>query len=259
MKLFLATFSMVLILLSCNFNVTHSQVDSISKVEVTNETTTTVEGSKLGITKSLVLGKFDYRTDTTFVKVNAEHSAKPLYLNKTVYTAFLEMYKAAAADGVDLIILSGTRNFVEQKAIWERKWNAYHTLSPNQRARKILEYSSMPTTSRHHWGTDLDLNSLSNSYFSSGKGKATYEWLCTHANDFGFYQVYTDKSSGRAGYNLEKWHWSYLPLASKYLDFYNKSISLDDISGFEGAELANDLNIIEAYVNGISKSAKEYK
>ena len=33
------------------------------------------------------------------------------------------------------------------------------------------------------------------------------------------------KRIGRTGYNLEKWHWSYLPLASKYLEFYNKKIS----------------------------------
>ena len=33
----------------------------------------------------------------------------------------------------------------------------------------------MPSTSRHHWGTDLDLNNLNNSYFTSGKGKKIYK------------------------------------------------------------------------------------
>ena len=53
----------------------------------------------------------------------------------------------------------------------------------------------MPSTSRHHWGTDIDLNSLNNSYFSSGKGLKEYDWLTTNANHYGFYQVYTDEKN----------------------------------------------------------------
>jgi LAS superfamily LD-carboxypeptidase LdcB len=117
----------------------------------------------------------------------------------------------------------------------------------------------MPSSSRHHWGTDIDLNSLNNSYFNSGKGLSEYEWLITHANHFGFYQVYTEKNKNRTGYNLEKWHWSYLPLASKYLDFYNKRVINDDINGFEGFQQAQKVKIIKDYVNGIFKNARDYK
>ncbi|WP_340154732.1 M15 family metallopeptidase [uncultured Winogradskyella sp.] len=263
MKSFLATFFMIFMifmLLGCN-----TKPDKIAATEVltipkdTIDTTETVVKPNLEISKTLVLGKFDYKTDSTFIKVNSEHSAKTLYLNKAVYTAFLEMHKAAKIDSIDLIILSGTRNFNEQKAIWERKWKRYSNLEPIDRAKKILEYSSMPSSSRHHWGTDLDLNSLTNSYFSTGKGKGIYDWLNKNANTYGFYQVYTNKENGRTGYNLEKWHWSYLPLASDYLEFYNSNITTKDINGFEGAEMAKDLNIIEDYVNGVSKNAKEYK
>ena len=81
------------------------------------------------------------------------------------------MQRAALYDTIQLIIVSGTRNFKEQKAIWNRKWNRYNNLKSIDRIKKILEYSSMPSTSRHHWGTDLDLNNLNNSYFTSGKGK----------------------------------------------------------------------------------------
>ncbi|WP_407556715.1 M15 family metallopeptidase [Winogradskyella sp. 4-2091] len=209
--------------------------------------------------KAFALGKFNYREDLRFTKVKSMHSSKVLYLDAEVYNAFIKMYDAAVKDGVSLKIISGTRNFNEQKAIWERKWQKYNSLKPTERATKILEYSSMPTSSRHHWGTDLDLNSLSNSYFSSGKGKVIYDWLNANANDFGFYQVYTEKINGRTGYNLEKWHWSYLPLASEYLNFYNVNITAKDVNGFDGALLANELNIIEDYVNGISKKAKAYK
>ena len=212
----------------------------------------------LNLSKAFVLGKFDYSTDSTFTEVNADYTSKTIFLNKEVYQAFLAMSEAAKKDSISFKIISGTRNFYEQKAIWDRKWKSYNTLDPKARALKILEYSSMPSSSRHHWGTDIDLNSLNNSYFNSGKGLMEYQWLTNHANSFGFYQVYTDKTSGRTGYQTEKWHWSYLPLASKYLAFYNANITAKDITGFEGSEMASELQIIESYVNGISENALNY-
>lgn len=213
----------------------------------------------LQISKDFVLGKFDYKKDSTFVMVDSKYATKTIYLKKATSEAFLELVKAAKKDGISFNIISGTRSFIEQKAIWERKWQKHATLEPLRRAKKILDYSSMPASSRHHWGTDIDLNSLNNSYFNNGKGLVEYKWLVANANRFGFYQVYTDKSTGRTGYKLEKWHWSYLPLASQYLAYYNNTITNDDIKGFLGSELSEKLHIIEDYVNGISKQAKKYK
>jgi len=211
------------------------------------------------IDKNFVLGKFNYRKDTSFVKVDAIHASKTIYLQKEVYTAFIKMYEAAKSENINLKIISGTRNFYEQKAIWERKWKRYKDLSPIKRAQKILEYSSMPSTSRHHWGTDMDLNNLNNSYFERGVGAKEYQWLKENAIKYGFYQVYTSKKNGRTGYNMEKWHWSYMPLAEQYLSYYNSKISYEDITGFEGSQLEGELNIIQGFVNGISKSVVKVK
>lgn len=162
---------------------------------------------------------------------------------------------AASKENIQLKILSGTRNFDEQKRIWERKWLKYKDLEPLQRAKKILEYSSMPSTSRHHWGTDMDLNNLNNQYFREGKGLEEYNWLQENAHKFGFYQVYTNEPT-RTGYNLEMWHWTFLPLSKQYLNYYNEYITTEDIVGFEGCELATSLNIIKDYVNGINAEIK---
>lgn len=204
------------------------------------------------ISKTLLLGKLDYVENPDFVKVSREHASKTIFLNREVYSAFTEMYRKAQQDGIDLQIVSGARNFDHQKAIWERKWKHYKDLDPQHRTQKILEYSSMPTTSRHHWGTDIDLNDLENSYFESGKGKLEYDWLVKNAAEFGFYQVYTSKESGRTGYAEEKWHWSYLPLANRYLQAYNDNINYEDITGFAGADLAEVQKMIPNYVNGVS-------
>ncbi|MHA6279750.1 M15 family metallopeptidase [Salinimicrobium sp. CAU 1759] len=201
--------------------------------------------------KQLLLGKFDYRQSGDFEKVDKKYADKPVYLNSVVYAAYREMHRAALKDGIDLKILSGTRNFEEQKKIWEYKWQKLESLSPVERVRSILEFSSMPSTSRHHWGTDIDLNYLENCHFEGGRGKAVYEWLVKNAARFGFHQVYTSQELDRKGYHEEKWHWSYMPLASRFLSLYNRAITSQEITGFAGSELADEIGIIQEYVNGI--------
>ena len=112
------------------------------------------------------------------------------------------MYDAAKKEGITLKIISATRNFATQKIIWEGKWtgkrlheskeNLAKTIpNPTERAIKILRWSSMPGTSRHHWGTDIDLNKLNNSYFEKGEGLKIYNWLIANASSFGFCQPYS--------------------------------------------------------------------
>ncbi len=203
-----------------------------------------------------LLGKFDYTKDTFFVYVAPEHCSKPMYLQKETYRKFKEMHAAAKKDGINLKIISGTRNFNEQKAIWERKWNVnIKTMDSIKAAKTILLYSSMPTTSRHHWGTDMDINSLENSYFESGQGLKEYNWLKKNASKYGFCQVYSDKkTTNRKGYEMEKWHWSYIPISRLYLQKYNAWIDYSLIKGFIASELAPKLKAREDFVNGIDTS-----
>jgi LAS superfamily LD-carboxypeptidase LdcB len=213
----------------------------------------------LHITKKFVTGQFDFHNRNDFVRVPDKYSNKEVYLQKKTYHAFLRMADSARAAGIKLVIVSGTRNFNYQKSIWDRKWKNSDSTTDLGKARGILQFSSMPMTSRHHWGTDMDLNKLNNSYFQKGPGKKEYEWLKSHANDFGFYQPYTDKSiNGRTGYNMEKWHWSYMPLAGPYLNYYNQHVTNAYISGFKGSGLAGKIDMVGNYVNGVSKKIKEY-
>lgn len=242
---------LMILLCSCKEHRSHKKTLEKS-VETDSTTIVKLEKPNYNFDKNFVLGKFNYKKDTTFTKVEENHASKPLYLKKEAYSAFVKMYNSAKTEGVRLKIVSGTRNFYQQKAIWERKWEKHKNLPPTTRALKILEFSSMPSTSRHHWGTDIDLNNLENSYFETRQGKKIYDWLVNNAHKYGFYQVYTSKENGRTGYNLEKWHWSYLPLSKTYLKYYNDSIVSTDITGFKGAYLAKELDIINNYVNGIN-------
>lgn len=214
--------------------------------------------------KEYLLGRFDETNDARFVRLSeayARGSAVGKYLRKETYEAFVKMAGAAQKEGVNLFIISATRNYESQKTIWENKWEGrtlvegknLTTISDlSERARMILLYSSMPGTSRHHWGTDMDLNALENSYFESGEGLKIYQWLVAHAAEYGFCQPYTSKAQGRTGYEEEKWHWSYLPLSSELLKKYVKTVRYSDIKGFKGSEIAKSIKAIDKYVQGVS-------
>ena len=214
------------------------------------------------------MGLFDPKADSTFVQIDIKYADRPgMYMNKEAYASFTNMWEHAKKDGVNLIIRSAARNFDYQKGIWERKWlgqtilsdgtNASEIDSLTLRALKILQYSSMPGTSRHHWGTDIDLNSFENSWFDSGEGLTLFTWLENNASAYGFCRPYTKKDAERPnGYNEEKWHWSYLPLASSYTSFAERHVKNSDIKGFNGASVAEQIKVVENYILGIDSKCK---
>ncbi len=213
----------------------------------------------LTFTNEELLGKFEPSKHPDFVRIDKQYTEKPnIYMRKEAYQAWIQMHADASKAGIPLTIISATRNFDYQKSIWERKWNSgsYKGKNDFETAQNILKYSSMPGTSRHHWGTDVDFNSLTPSYFTSGIGKKVYDWLTQNAVKYGFAQTYTAKSSGRTGYEEEYWHWSYMPLSSQMLRQYNSKISYSNLTGFAGSGTAEKIRVIEDYVNGISSELK---
>ena len=78
---------------------------------------------------------------------------------KTVNLKFNQMKNAAKKEGINMKIVSGYRSFNRQKIIWNRKFlnNQKQGLNPLENINKIIQYSTIPGTSRHHWGTDIDI------------------------------------------------------------------------------------------------------
>ena len=219
-----------------------------------------------GLDTDYCMGRFEPKSHSDFELIPIKYADREgMYLRTDVFAAFVKMFEAANKDGIKLQIRSATRNFTYQKGIWERKWTGATVLSdgtnvakdlntPKVKALKILEYSSMPGTSRHHWGTDIDLNSFSNSYFEKGVGKLLYDWMLKNATSYGFCQPYTAKGPSRPhGYNEEKWHWTYQPLGSKITVFAKENLKNQMISGFQGSETAVEIDVVGKYVLGINK------
>ncbi|MEQ9364685.1 MAG: M15 family metallopeptidase, partial [Leptospirales bacterium] len=216
-----------------------------------------------------LLGDFNPGSHPNFVRldrVKIPTGGRTIYLRKEAAAALGRMHADFQKDhpDVEFWITSGARNFNAQRGIWEAKWNGNRKVDgeklnetiadPGQRALKILEYSSMPGTSRHHWGTDFDVNKLTNSYYKSGQGKILYDWMVENGARYGFCQPYT---AGReAGYFEERWHWTYLPLARRFTRDWKRMIADRYPAGkaFAGSKGAADLATI--YVESINPDCR---
>lgn len=216
-------------------------------------------------TKNYLTGKFDpvYKKNFVLIPQQYIYGGNNMYLRKEVFLAFVKMQDAAALNNINLKIASATRNFDYQNNIWSKKWNGITLVdgkrlpesipSDIERFKKILEYSAAPSTSRHHWGTDIDINGADLAYFDSEKGLKEYNWLVENAIEFGFCQTYNKKGVERkSGYNEEKWHWSYLPIAQELTQKYENLIKTEDIQGFDGDIYVEKLNLIKNYVLDIN-------
>jgi D-alanyl-D-alanine carboxypeptidase len=215
-----------------------------------------IEIQKNAQEKIYLLGEFDpsQMPDFTVVPENYSVSGYTMYLRNKTLDAFMEMSDAAAKDGVNLKIASATRNFDYQKNLWDNKWNALpSSMDGLTKFKTILEYSAVPGTSRHHWGTEVDIDNANPQYFNTEEGEEVYDWMKKNASSYGFCQPYTTKEINRTtGYNEEKWHWTYTPLSKSFTEEYAKLISPSDISGFDGDQYVPQLDLINNYVLGIN-------
>jgi len=219
-----------------------------------------------------VTGRFNPAEHKLFInlkKTDIPFTGTDQYLRTETVEALRRMLCDFAKDnpGVKIILRSTTRNFYSQKKIWDEKWSGKRKSTgtaditkiqdPVEKAMIILMYSSMPGTSRHHWGTDFDINTLNNEYYKKGEGKIIYDWLKANASRYGFCQPYNE--GRQSGYNEEKWHWSYVPLSRQFLKDWNKIYEEDpdkfsEKGIYSGSSEAGYL--APEYVNSINPDCK---
>ncbi|MEZ2415403.1 M15 family metallopeptidase [Muriicola sp. E247] len=175
-----------------------------------------------------------YSIEELMGKADIELFGEGINLRKEAHDAFLSMKKAAYQDGIDIEIVSSFRSFDRQLAIYERKYLQFSEdegMEPLQAIDKIIEYSTIPGTSRHHWGTDIDIIDRSkpnqgdvlvpSKFEEGGPFEDLKLWMDEHASEYGFYLVYT-KEPKRRGFKYEPWHYSYAPLSVPMLEVFRK-------------------------------------
>ena len=158
-------------------------------------------------------------------------------------------------------IVSGHRNFDQQKEIWNAKARGERPIAgpdgrpmdfPPEDSREllfaILRWSALPGASRHHTGCDIDVideKALPPGYRvqltpseaapdgPSGPFHGWLDGLITQGRSFGFYRPYERDLGGVCG---ERWHLSYAPLSrpletSYGLDFFLRFLTSPKAQG----------------------------
>jgi LAS superfamily LD-carboxypeptidase LdcB len=184
-------------------------------------------------------------------------------LHAAAVAPLLAMREAAARAGLDLLPVSGFRDFERQRRIWNAKYRGERPardrrgrlvditrLGPADRVETILLWSALPGASRHHWGSDVDVvdgQAIAGGYepqleapeYRRGGPFATLgRWLDRHMRRYGFYRPYTRAG---AGVQPEPWHLSYAPVARRALPLMTVELLA---SAIEGAGIAGEAEIL---------------
>ena len=177
----------------------------------------------------------------------------PCRVHAETRAALTAMCRGARAAGFEPAVVSGFRSFERQLTIWNEKFSGRRTvldaagrpldvglLDDAARVRAILLWSALPGSSRHHWGTDVDLidraavpsgyrvQLVGEEFASGGPFEAFHDWLLRHASGYGFFKPYRGILSGVAP---EPWHWSHAPVAEPARQQLTPELLLQTLEG----------------------------
>ena len=173
-------------------------------------------------------------------------------LHPVVIAPLVALQKKAKKEiQADLKIVSSYRNFERQQVIWNGKLNGERKVLDDQDnivlkeeysreefILKVLRFSALPGTSRHHWGTDFDIfdaNNISQENLAlthsecigDGPCAKLHSWLDHELISSPFFRPYNYDQDGVA---IEKWHLSYTLLAQEYYKHYTIDIFLENLN-----------------------------
>lgn len=170
------------------------------------------------------------------------------FINKLMLTDFLRLQKDANEAGFDLKIISAFRDYERQLKIWNLKASGerqliddqerpleFAKLSPLQIVMSILRWSALPGSSRHHWGTDIDVYNgrtqsadevklIPSETIGGGPSASLHDWLDEKMNSKNSYGFYRPFNTDLGGVSPERWHLSYHPLSRRYMESYTFSL-----------------------------------
>lgn len=131
--------------------------------------------------------------------------AKEMQLRKPAANALKQMYDAALADGLTLMVSSAYRSYAYQD-------NLYNYYVKQQGQATADSQSARPGHSEHQTGLAVDIEPASRKceiqtcFADTPEGK----WVAENAYKYGFIIRYTDGKQSTTGYIYEPWHLRYV-------------------------------------------------
>jgi D-alanyl-D-alanine carboxypeptidase len=139
---------------------------------------------------------------TELANIGLDPAGREQYLFPAAAMAWYAMRNAAAADGVELQVISAFRSVSYQAGIIRNK------LAGGQSLERILGVSAAPGFSEHHSGRALDLGCPGSEPLElQFELTRAFEWLVHNAPDHGFRMSYP--RNNRHMIAFEPWHWAW--------------------------------------------------
>jgi len=134
------------------------------------------------------------------VVIARSEEGRRIRLTPAAAAAWRRMQRAAAAEGIALVPVSGFRSVARQTALIRQK------LAAGAGIDAILRYLAAPGCSEHHTGRALDLDAPGHLGLDEHFARTRqFRWLRRHAASFGFRLSYPRRNPHGIGY--EPWHW----------------------------------------------------
>ena len=136
------------------------------------------------------------------VDVGADAFGRPARLEAATARAWQAMQAKAAADSVELQLVSAYRSYDYQKQLFLRK------LARGDLITEILKVNAAPGFSEHHSGRALDIGTPGSPVLEEEfETTAAFAWLQVNAAEFGFRLSFP--RANPFGVLYEPWHWFY--------------------------------------------------
>lgn len=201
-----------------------TDVVAIINVGANNDFYTNTKKTDLSKGNLILTNKF-YYLDSSYnsdnmVPISSTYSfGNEQMLTEDTFNAFLDMWKAAKDEGLNLIINSSYRSYEDQEAVYEYYKDTLGEEDANKRAAKA-------GFSEHQTGMAIDIQTY-------GSKAATFEdfdefkWLKENAHKYGFILRYPKDKEYLTGYAYESWHYRYVGIeAATYI--HENNITFDE-------------------------------
>lgn len=193
-----------------------------------------------------------YDTDSILVVANKKHALPAGYepgdlvrpqvemlnecfVRQIASAALEEMFAAAEAEGIHLILGSGYRAESLQRELYDKYTKQY--------GREVADtISSRPGYSDHQTGLAVDISDHDAKTYLTEEFENTPEgqWLLQHAHEYGFILRYPRGKDAITGYVYEPWHYRYVGTDVANA-IYNEGswLAMEEYCDVEGGTYAN--------------------
>lgn len=156
--------------------------------------------ARVHISLADIAGRDPFPEATDLVSVGEDCSGRRARLAADAAPAWQQMRDAAAAAGIELLLVSAYRSYDYQVRLWEKKLAAGATPAE---IRRVL---AVPGFSQHHTGCAVDVGTPGCTELTEDfEATPAFRWLTEHAGAFGFSMPYGRENA--QGVIYEPWHW----------------------------------------------------